>query len=330
MTGLGRPLLGLALALAMTPPAVAAAASTPLTPEGSIELPSTAGRIDHLAVDVGRKHLFVAELGNGTVDVIDLASRKVIHRITGLKEPQGLAFVPGADVVAVASGGDGTLRLYAAADFAPRGVLKLGDDADNVRLDGRSGNLVIGYGGGALAIVDPVGLRKVRDIALPGHPESFRLEGRKAFINIPDARQIALADLDSGKITGTWPTGKLAGNFPMILDDEDHVAVVFRSPARLVLFDKNTGRVAADIETCGDADDVFFDAARHVFYVSCGSGAIDVIGNGKDGLKSMTRVKTTWGTRTSLFVRELDRLFLAQRAGLLGDHASVGIFRPAP
>ena len=116
----------------------------------------------------------------------------------------------------------------------------------------------------------------------------------------------------------------------MILDDEDHVAVVFRSPARLVLFDKNTGRVAADIETCGDADDVFFDAARHVFYVSCGSGAIDVIGNGKDGLKSMTRVKTTWGTRTSLFVRELDRLFLAQRAGLLGDHASVGIFRPAP
>ncbi|HEX2759542.1 MAG TPA: hypothetical protein VHM27_03465, partial [Rhizomicrobium sp.] len=236
----------------------------------------------------------------------------------------------GADAIAVASGGDGTLRLYAATDFSPRGVLKLGDDADNVRLDGRDGHLVVGYGDGALAIVDPAALRKIGDIALPGHPESFRLEGRKAYINIPDARQIAIADLDSGKITGTWPSGKLAANFPMILDDQGHVAVVFRNPARLALFDKADGRIVSDIETCGDADDVFFDAARHVFYVSCGSGAIDVIGNDKGGLKPVTRVKTAWGARTSLFVRELDRLFLAQRAGLLGDRASVGIFRPMP
>lgn len=323
-----RPALGFALALVMAP--LAGAAPAGLIRDGSIDLPATTGRIDHLAVDVGRKHLFIAELGNGTVDVIDLASRKVIHRITGLKEPQGIAFAPGADAVAVASGGDGTLRLYAAADFAPRGVLKLGDDADNVRLDGRNGNLVVGYGDGALAVVDAAPLRKIRDIALPGHPESFRLEGRKAYINIPDARQIAIADLDSGKITGTWPPGKLAANFSMILDDQDHVAVVFRNPARLALFDKGTGRIASDIETCGDADDLFFDAARRVFYVSCGSGAIDVIGNDKSGLKPVTRVKTSWGARTSLYVRELDRLFLAERAGLLGDHASVGIFRPAP
>lgn len=326
----GRPALWLALALAMMPMPRAGAAPAALILDGSVDLPATAGRIDHLAVDIGRKHLFVAELGNGTVDVIDLASRKVIHRIAGLKEPQGIAFAPGIDAIAVASGGDGTLRLYAAADFAPRGVLKLGDDADNVRLDSRNGNLVVGYGDGALAIVDPVPLRKIRDIALPGHPESFRLEGRRAYINIPDAKQIAVADLDSGKVTGTWPPGKLAANFPMILDDQDHVAVVFRNPARLALFDKSAGRIVSDIETCGDADDVFFDAARHVFYVSCGSGAIDVIGNDKSGLKPVTRVKTAWGARTSLYVRELDRLFLAQRAGLLGNRASVGIFRPAP
>ena len=149
-------------------PLLQAQAAT-LTPDGTIPLPGVSGRIDHLAADVARKRLFVAELGNGTVDIVDLATRKVIHRIQGLKEPQGIVYAPRADLIAVASGGDGTVRLYGGEDFKPRGMIRLGDDADNVRLDPRTGNLVVGYGSGALAVIDPVKAQKIRDIALPGH-----------------------------------------------------------------------------------------------------------------------------------------------------------------
>ncbi|MBS0641481.1 MAG: hypothetical protein JSS43_16560, partial [Proteobacteria bacterium] len=75
--------------------------------EQSIALPGVSGRIDHFSVDLKRRRLFVAELGNNTVDVIDLASASVVYRIAGLKEPQGLGFAPAADVLAVANAGDG-------------------------------------------------------------------------------------------------------------------------------------------------------------------------------------------------------------------------------
>ena len=93
--------------------------------ERTIPLPGVSGRIDHLAVDLRRGRLFVAELGNGSLGVIDLASSSVTHRITGLQKPQGVGYVPGGDLVAVASG-DGTLRLFRSDDLRPAGTIALG------------------------------------------------------------------------------------------------------------------------------------------------------------------------------------------------------------
>src|SRR5262245_8407951 len=71
----------------------------PLELEAKIPLGDVAGRIDHLAVDLSRQRLFVAELGNDSVAVVDLNARKVRHVIAGLKEPQGIGYVPSSDTV---------------------------------------------------------------------------------------------------------------------------------------------------------------------------------------------------------------------------------------
>ena len=102
------------LALPWTVPGKVQAADPgpPLVLERTIPLPGVSGRIDHMAVDLRRGRLFVAELGNGTVGVLDLAAGKVLRRIEGLKEPQGVGYSPQADVIAVASAGDGSVRLF--------------------------------------------------------------------------------------------------------------------------------------------------------------------------------------------------------------------------
>src|SRR3569832_544968 len=88
--GLVRRLLGLAVAVVVFGVAnpCGAQPGAALDVERTIALKGVSGRIDHMAVDLGRKRLFVAELGNDTVDVIDLFAGTVIHRIEGLKEPQ--------------------------------------------------------------------------------------------------------------------------------------------------------------------------------------------------------------------------------------------------
>ena len=78
------------------------------------------GRIDHMAVDLRRGRLFVAELGNNTVDVVDLAAGRAVHRISGLREPQGIGYAPAADVIAVANAGDGSVRSLQRRRFRAR------------------------------------------------------------------------------------------------------------------------------------------------------------------------------------------------------------------
>jgi hypothetical protein len=327
--GFGLSIVVLAMAVCAADPAVAQS-KPPLTLDGSIPLDRVSGRIDHLAVDLDRKRLIVAELGNNTVDVIDLGARAVVHRIEGLVEPQGVAYLKTSDRIAVASAGDGAVRLFNGGDFAPAGVVALGDDADNLRVD-RDGMLVAGYGKGALAWIDSRRAARLFTVRLPGHPEGFRLhpsDGR-AFVNVPDSRQIAVVDRDSRKVTAAWDTHGLRANFPMAISGDGRtLATVFRSPARLVLTDTATGAVTAQANTCGDADDVFFDSKRLHVYVSCGAGAVDVFQQNETGLDPLGRVPTASGARTSLFVPELDRLFVAARA-TGGSGARILVLKPA-
>src|SRR5689334_5838457 len=93
----------LVIAAALLGSAAASAAEAPLQLEAKIPLGPVAGRIDHMAVDAKRQRLFVAELGNNTVGVVDLAARKLLRRLTGLKEPQGIGYEPASDMIYVAN-----------------------------------------------------------------------------------------------------------------------------------------------------------------------------------------------------------------------------------
>ncbi|WP_146165111.1 YncE family protein [Mycoplana dimorpha] len=148
------------------------------------------------------------------------------------------------------------------------------------------------------------------------------------FVNVPDARQVVVADLKSRKRVTAWKTPGLTANFPMALDGTSgELAIVFRNPAKLTLWDVATGAISENLDTCGDADDVFFDGKRGRIYVSCGSGAIDVVQRGRDGLRPAGRMMTSSGARTSLFVPEFDRLFVAARAGGPRSVAAILEFR---
>jgi hypothetical protein len=300
----------------------------PLVLERTILLKGVIGRIDHLAFDPGHGRLFVAELGNGMVEAIDLRAGRSIGRIGGLKEPQGLAYLPARDELAVASGGDGTVRFYRAADLAPLGVLRLGADADNARVDPRSRRLVVGYGAGALATIDPATQRVVSTLPLPGHPESFRLDGARVFVNVPDAGSIFVGDLAASRATARWK-GAHRFNFPLAFDARSGaLASVYRLPPRLAILEAASGATRADIATCGDVDDVFFDPKRERIYVSCGDGAVDVIQT-RPIAASIGRIPTRPGARTSLFAPELDRLFVAARAASSRE-AAILVYRPQP
>jgi YVTN family beta-propeller protein len=306
--------------------------TAPFQIEAKIPLGDVHGRIDHMAIDLKRQRLFVAELGNDTVGVVDLANRKLLQTIAGLKEPQGVGYEPLTDMLYVANAGDGSVRWFEGGDYTARGRIDLGSDADNIRVDSTASRIFIGYGSGALAVIDPSTRRRVGDIPVKGHPESFQIDQGtgQIFVNVPEAHGIAVVDRASQKQTGKWPIPDHGANFPMALDPvRRQVLVIFRAPAELGIFSMTGGKLIATAETCGDADDLFIDAKRGRVYVSCGAGFLDIMEAQGTTYRRTGRIPTVSGARTSLFVPELDRLLVAVRTST-AEPAAIWMFRPIP
>lgn len=316
------------LGLGACSPEVASGQPAPLVLEQAIQLPGVVGRIDHMALDRGRGRLFVAALGNRSVEVVDLAMGALAGRIADLPEPQGLVVLPTRGELAVATRGDGAVRFYRVDDLSLVGRTPLGSDADNVRLEGTSGRIVVGYGDGALAVIEPATRKVVTTTPLPAHPEGFQLDGTRAYVNLPEAGAIGVADLAKGALVAKWSNGGRQMNFPLAFDRaRREIAVVYRLPPRLVVLDAETGAVRQALSTCGDADDLFLDAARSRIYVACGGGQVDVFGRQGANLAWMARVTTAPGARTALFDADRDRLYVAARVQG-GKPAAILVLQP--
>jgi len=295
---------------------------------GRIALPGVGGRIDHLAYDAESGRLFVCALGNGTLEVVDVAAGRVVKTIAKLDEPQGVAGLPAQRQLAVATGGDGRLHVFDLASLAEVKTVEAGGDADNVRFDEARGELWVGCEEG-IALFDVKSWQRVAMVKLDGHAESFQLErgGARLFVNVPSARQVAVVDRVKREVVATWPLEHASSNFPMALDPEGgRLYVGCRSPAQLLVFDTKSGEVVARAPIGGDCDDLFVDPARARLYASCGEGCVSVVSIESDGVpKPGAKIDTADGARTSLFVASLKSLFVvAPRRG--GDEARLIVF----
>jgi len=281
----------------------------------TIPLRNVEGRIDHMAVDLKGERLFIAALGNNTVEIVDLRAGKHMGTITGLHEPQGVGFVPEFNKIFIANAQSGTCEVFDGSSFKRIKSIKLSDDADNIRYDAAARRVYVGYGSGGLGIVDAATGDQLGEIKLDGHPESFQLEksGPRIFVNIPTSQKIAVVDREKRAAVTAWPVGGAMANFPMAFDETHHrLFVGFRKPAKLVVYDTESGKVIANLDSPGDADDIFYDGTRQRIYISGGEGFIGIIQQqDADHYKSLTKIPTASGARTSLFVPELGRLYLA-------------------
>ncbi len=283
--------------------------------KATVPLPGVSGRFDHFAVDTNAHRVFVAALGNDTLEVIDVAAAKRLHTVTGLHKPTGVAFLPEQNQIVVANGNDGTVKVFDGTNYKLIKTITGLDDADNVRLDAKANRIYVGYGDGALAAIDTGSWQQVSTVKLKAHPESFQLEqnGPRIFVNVPDAKQIAVIDRETRAVTATWPMEKFRANFPMAFDESNHrLFVGCRSPARLVAFDTVSGKNLADIAISGDTDDLFYDSARKRVYLSCGEGFIDILSqHGPDKYELKEKIATRAGSRTGFFSPALNQFYLA-------------------
>jgi DNA-binding beta-propeller fold protein YncE len=135
------------------------------------------GRNDHLAADAANKRVFLAALGNKSLEVVDVDSGKVERSIRDLQKPQGIVFLKLAGLFAVATGDDGACHFFDTKSLKETASIETHEDSDNVRFDPVDNRIYVGFGekkgSGGLTIIDVSSKNWIADIDLGGHPESF-------------------------------------------------------------------------------------------------------------------------------------------------------------
>jgi DNA-binding beta-propeller fold protein YncE len=307
--------------------------SPPLVLTATVPLEGVKGRFDHFASGKGK--VFLSGLGNNSVQVIDIFQGTLVHTVTGVPNPQGVAFSPEANKLFVASE-KGKLYIYDGDSFKLLTTLDFEGGADNLRYDAANKRVYVGCGDdektASIAAVDAMANKRLNEVyKLGGEPESFQLEksGPNIYVNVPDLKQIVVINRNTKELTHWSVTA--AQNFPMALDEADHRLIVgTREPPTVSVFDTGNGHMVASLPTIHDTDDLYYSAEHKRIYVPGREGAIWVYQQrDPDHYSLLSKVPTAVGAGTAgYFGRQgkgFDRFYLAIPAGA-NTNAEVRIY----
>jgi DNA-binding beta-propeller fold protein YncE len=332
---------GLATALlALESPALPAAETTsPLRQAGVITMPNVQGRIDHFNVDASGRRLFIAALGNHSIEVVNLEAGKWARSIPGVKKPQGVWYVPGLRKLFIADGEAGDVKVYRGTDLRLIATIPLDLGPDAEAYDPATQRLYVGYGGedagkpyGEVGVIDVVSDKHLSDIRTDAHPGAILVgqPGQTIFFTVPKTQEISAIDARTGSILATWKS-KDGSPVSLAFDrSRDRLFVGTRKPAQVEVFDTRTHRWITSLPSVELMDGLYYDASHRRIYASGGEGYVAVYQQlSANRYQQLAKIPTGQNGRTSLWAWQLDRYFVALPAD--GGHgAKVMVYQPTP
>src|SRR3984893_6587667 len=320
----------------------------------TIPLSGVSGRLDHMAVDLEKKRLFVAAVANGNLEVLELDGGKAINSISGIKDTQDALFLGGQFNKLYVSSLDGTLRIFQGETFRLVQALKLEPDPNRLLYDPATNLIYFGYGGqnAGFDAYERVGILQanrgaqsdqfVADMIAPtyrpGHLAEMALEDDGKLLAC-DSRADMIFQFDTRKreLLKSWQAhGDGAGD--MALDRARHrLFVGTRIPAEMTVYDSLSGKEIVSLSGPETMDGVHYDAEKKRIYVSGGRwyGTPDASPgwvyvyqqNDADHYDLVSKIKTRPGSGTSLLVPQFNRFYVASQA--IGDQeAAILVFEP--
>lgn len=277
----------------------------------TIALKSGSGRYDHLALDELHSRLFLANLSNNSLDVVDLKAERLVRQIPGQKKIQGIAYVPDLDRIFVGAGEDGKCNVFDGRDYQLLQSIPV-PDADNVRYRAATHTIYV-TGEDGLTAIDAKTLKVSATVRLPGPPEGLQIDSdrNRLYVNTHKPSQVTVVDLRTHKVTAQYPIKSAESNFPMALDLKgQRIFVGCRRNPSIIVTDARKGDEIAVVPIPGDTDDLYFDGKNRRLYAICGEGFIAVVQQGEKEFKLIEKIPTAKLARTGLFDAKSGHLYV--------------------
>jgi hypothetical protein len=322
----------------------------------TIPLPRVTGRLDHMGVDLEKKRLFVAAVGNNSLEVVDLTGGKVIKSLAGFKDTQDALFLGGDFNKLYVSSLDGHVRVFQGESFWLVQDFKIEPDANRLFYDPATNLIYFGYGGenagfdayGRLGVLQPKAgagydqlvADMIAPTARPGHLAQIAMDD-KGILLVCDSRADLIYQFDTRKreLIKSWPAkGDGAGD--MALDPIHHrLFVGTRTPPEMTVYDSVSGKEVQSLPAPETMDGVHYDANLKRIYMTGGrwygtpeasAGWVYVYQQkDPDHYDLISKIESRPGSGTSLLVPEFNRLYVASQA-IDEQEAAILVFEPVP
>ena len=318
-----------------------AQADPPLRLIKTIFLPGYVGDFEHFAADIKGNRLFLIAEDHKTVEVLDIRTGRRIHTITGFGQPHAIEYLAGPNSLIVTEGDEesGAVDLVNGSNYKILDKIKLPTDVDGGVYNPVNKNYYVESGGQGqdakthlLSIIDTQSFKRIGDITLPGtKSEAMAIDhsGTKLYINLRGPDEIGMVDLQTRQLVTRWPIPESKNENALVLD-EPHRRLFSAShtPPKLFVFDIDTGKVVASLPCAENSDEMGYDPVRKRIYVT-GDGSTSVIEQqDADHYVSVAEVPTGYRAKTSIFVPELNRLYIAVSSR--GKRAGGKLVAPEP
>ena len=304
-------------------PMVKAQEKLPLKLIATTPLPGFTGDLDHFGIDLQGGRLFLASEEQKTVEVFDLRTGRRTHSIKGFGQPLTMAYLTDSDRLIVTDGGDrDAVELVDCKEYTIINTLKLGPGVDHSVYNPVDKYFYVESGGGpdakthVLSIIDTNSLKQVGEVAgLPGDSNEGMVvdrAGKKLYVNLTGSDEVGVIDLTTRQLVARWPLPDAHVAHAIALDEPNRrLFTATRKPAQLIVFDIDTGKVVSALPCVGVNSDMSLDVARKRIYVTGSETATVIEQRDADHYERIAEVPTAYRAKSSIFVPELKRLYVA-------------------
>src|SRR6267142_6520728 len=234
-----------------------------------------------------------------------------------------MAYLVDSDrLIVTDGGGTDAVELVDCKEYKIINTLKLGPGVDHGVYNPVDKSFYVENGGGrdakthVLSIIDTNSYQQVGEVAgLPGDSnEGMAIDhaGKQLYVNLTGSDEVGVIDLATRQLVARWPLPDAHVAHAMVLDEPNHrIFIATRQPAQFIVFNTDTGKVVTSLPCVGVNSDMSFDVARKRIYVTGSETASVFTQRDADRYEHITEVPTAYRAKSSIFVPDLRRLYVA-------------------
>jgi len=295
----------------------------PLKLIATTPMPGFTGDFDHFGVDLKGNRLFLASEDQKTVEVFDLQTGERIHSIKGFGQPLTMAYLTESNRLIVTDGGDtDAVELVDCKDYRIIETLKLGQGVDHGVYNPVNRYFYVENGSGpdgkvhVLSIIDTKSFKQVGEVSgLPGNSNEGMVighEGKILYVNLTGTDEIGVIDLNTRQLIARWSLPDAHVAHAIALDEPNHrLFTATRKPPQFIVFNTDTGKVVTTLPCVGVNSDMSLDVRFKRIYVTGSETASVFEQRDADHYEHVSEVPTAYRAKSSIFVPELKRLYVA-------------------